>query len=81
MLPLVIIIFLFAASADLRYAVINSKDILLALFGFTSPLFLNFITKLVYVFVYRKFFKKFELEDAKKVEQMDYNYIGVEEER
>ena len=81
LLPLVIIIFLFAASADLRYAVINSKDILLALFGFTSPLFLNFITKLVYVFVYRKFFKKFELEDAKKVEQMDYNYIGVEDER
>ena len=81
LLPIFIIIFMYAFSADVRYAVDNITDIKFVLFTFCSALFLTFIIKLVYIFIYNKYSRKFELVDEKRVEELDSGYMGIEDEK
>ena len=81
LLPIFIIIFMYALSADVRYAVNNITDIKFVLFTFCSALFLTFIIKLVYIFIYNKYSRKFELVDEKRVEELDSGYMGIEDEK
>ena len=79
-LPLVIIIFLYASSADLRYIVKSSKDILFVLFTTSSILFLTFIIKLIYIFIYNKYLiTNIEKGDSKKLELNDLDYNKEED--
>ena len=75
LLPLTIIILLYVADADVTYAVKNTKDILFVLFTFSSILFLTFIIKLVYFFIYNKYLKNNEKVDIKKIEENDMDYM------
>ena len=75
LLPLTIIILLYVAHADVTYAVKNTKDILFVLFTFSSILFLTFIIKLVYFFIYNKYLKNNEKVDIKKIEENDMDYM------
>ena len=75
LLPLTIIILSYVAHADVTYAVKNTKDILFVLFTFSSILFLTFIIKLVYFFIYNKYLKNNEKVDIKKIEENDMDYM------
>ena len=79
-LPLFIIIALYTFNPDIRYAVDNVKDLKFVIFMTSSTLFLTFILKLVYVFIYNKYFKGFDLDSTKKLGSADLDYIPVEEE-
>ena len=74
-IPLSIIIFFYTFDSTLKYATNNSKDIQFILFTILSASIFNFLIKLVYVFIYNKHFKN------KNVENMDLDYIGLDNEK
>ena len=74
-IPLCIIIFFYTFDSTLKYATNNSKDIQFILFTILSASIFNFLIKLVYVFIYNKHFKN------KNVENMDLDYIGLDNEK
>ena len=78
-LPLIIIILLYTVSNDIKYAVDNVKELKFVLFTGSSTLFLTFIIKLVYVFIYNKYFKNFDFDNGKKIASLDLDYIPAED--
>lgn len=79
-LPLFIIIALYTFNPDIAYSIDNVKDLKFVIFMSSSTLFLTFIIKLVYVFIYNKYFKTFDLDSTKKLGSVDLDYMPVEEE-
>ena len=80
-LPITAIIFLYNFNPDIRYALNNTKDLKFALFTACSALILTFLIKLVYSLVFNKYFKSIVGDSSKKIESMDLDYMGVEEDK
>ena len=80
-LPITAIIFLYTFNPDIRYALNNTKDLKFALFTACSALILTFLIKLVYSLVFNKYFKSIVGDSSKKIESMDLDYMGVEEDK
>jgi CubicO group peptidase (beta-lactamase class C family) len=77
--PVGIIICFYVIDSDLRYTVVTTRDIRFAIFTFLSLCLLIFLVKLVYIFIYNKFFKKYELLENKKMDEMMLDSMGVSE--
>lgn len=77
--PVGIIICFYVIDSDLRYTVVTTRDIRFAIFTFLSLCLLIFLIKLVYIFIYNKFFKKYELLENKKMDEMMLDSMGVSE--
>ena len=80
-IPIMVIIILYTVNPDLCYIINNIKDITFVLFTGSTVMFLTFIIKLVYIFVYNKYFKTFDVESNKKLESIDLDYMDVENEK
>ena len=79
-IPIMVIIILYTVNPDLCYIINNIKDITFVLFTGSKVMFLTFIIKLVYIFVYNKYFKTFDVESNKKLESIGLDYMDVENE-
>jgi len=77
-IPIFIIVFFYTFDWMLIYAAKNLKDIQFVLFTILSVSIFNFLIKLIYVFIYNKYFK---IARKKKVENIDLDYIGMEDEK
>ena len=77
-IPIFIIVFFYTFNWMLIYAAKNLKDIQFVLFTIFSVSIFNFLMKLIYVFIYNKYFK---IASKKKVENIDLDYIGMEDEK
>ena len=77
-IPIIVIIILHTIDPDLCFIVDNIKDIAFVLFTGSSVMFLTFIIKLVYIFVYNKHFKTLDIDSNKKLESIDLDYMEVE---
>ena len=77
-IPIFIIVFFYTFNWMLIYAAKNLKDIQFVLFTILSVSIFNFLIKLIYVFIYNKYFK---IARKKKVENIDLDYIGMEDEK
>ena len=77
-IPIFIIVFFYTFDWMLIYAAKNLKDIQFVLFTILSVSIFNFLIKLIYVFIYNKYFK---IARKKKVENIDLYYIGMEDEK
>ena len=75
--PIFFIIIFYAINPTLRILIDMSKDIKFIVFTPTSILFFIFIIKLVYIFIYNKLSKKYDLS-SNKIENLDLDYMGVE---
>ena len=71
------IIILYTIDPDLCFIIDNIKDITFVLFTGSSAMFLTFIIKLVYIFIYNKYFKNFAQESDKKLESIDLDYRNI----
>jgi hypothetical protein len=67
-LPLAIIIFIYTYSPDLTTTFKMFREWLFVLFTSCSALFLTFIIKLVYIFLFNKFFKKLKASKTENIE-------------
>jgi hypothetical protein len=71
--PLILIIYFYADPN--MYYLHFIKDILFCLFMFCSCLMVNFLLKLIYVFVYKKYFERKEFEKKNNNEEMEINLM------
>ena len=76
--PIIIIICFYTVDSDLKYTTVTTRDIRFGIFSTLSFALLIFIVKLVYVFIYEKYFKKYDTKD-KRVEDLSIDYMNVEE--
>jgi hypothetical protein len=76
-IPIIVIIILYTIDPDLCFIIDNIKDITFVLFTGSSAMFLTFIIKLVYIFIYNKYFKNFAQESDKKLESIDLDYRNI----
>jgi len=76
-IPIIVIIILYTLDPDLCFIIDNIKDITFVLFTGSSAMFLTFIIKLVYIFIYNKYFKNFAQESDKKLESIDLDYRNI----
>ena len=81
LLPIMVIIFLYTFDADIRYALNNTRDLKFTVFTACSALILTFLIKLIYSLVFNKYFKSIGGDSSKKIEAMDLDYMGVEEDK
>ena len=76
-MPIIVIIVLYTLDPDLCYIVNNIKDIKFVLFTGSSAMFLTFIIKLVYIFVYNKYFKISDIDSTEKLGSLDLELTYV----
>ena len=78
-MPIIVIFVLHTLDPDLCYIVNNIKDIKFVLFTGSSAMFLTFIIKLVYIFVYNKYFKISDIDSTEKLGSLDLglNYANA----
>ena len=67
-LPLTIIIIIYTYSPDLTTTFKMFRDWLFVLFTSCSALFLTFIIKLVYIFLFNRFFKNLKASKSENIE-------------
>ena len=77
--PVLIIICFYVVDSNVRYTVVTTRDIRFAIFSLFSLCLLIFLVKLVYIFIYNKFFRKYELLENKNIEDVNLDYMGVNE--
>ena len=77
-LPIIIIIVLYTADPDITYMIDNLKDAQFVLFTSASALFMTFIIKLVYIFIYNKYCKKERPLSNSESNDYDLNIIDNE---
>jgi CubicO group peptidase (beta-lactamase class C family) len=75
-IPIIVIIILNTLDPDICFIINNIKDITFVLFTGSSAMFLTFIIKLVYIFIYNKYFQTFSQESDKRLESIDLDYIN-----
>ena len=63
-IPIVIIIILYTVDPDLTYLINNFRDIQFVIFTGAAALFITFIIKLVYIFIYNKYLWKINLSNS-----------------
>ena len=76
--PVFLIISFYVFNSNIRYLAENSKDIKFLIWTTFSTTLLTFIVKLIYVFVYNKFFRKYEGKNIPDIGK-DLDYFGVED--
>ena len=76
--PIITLICLFSVDFYLKRKIEYSKDYKFGIFTTASLMFLTFIIKLIYVFVYDKYLKK--NEKMKNKDDMDLDYLNVNNE-
>ena len=77
--PVLIIICFYVVDSNVRYTVVTTRDIRFAIFSLFSLCLLIFLVKLAYIFIYNKFFRKYELLENKNIEDVNLDYMGVNE--
>ena len=72
-IPLFIIIILYTADPSISYAFSNLRDAKFVVFTSCSLLFLTFLIKLIYVFIFDKHLKSLEIESIPNKDEALYN--------
>ena len=72
-IPLFIIIILYTADPSISYAFSNLRDAKFVVFTSCSLLFLTFLIKLIYVFIFDKYLKSLEIESIPNKDEALYN--------
>ena len=80
-LPVALIIFLNTFNNDIKYTVNNIKDVKFVLFTFSSASILTFIIKIIYIFLFNKYFKSLGNDATKKIESKDIDYMEILDEK
>ncbi len=78
-IPIIAIFLIYFASADFGYMIDNIKDLKFVVFTGSSALFLTFIIKLVYAFVFNKYLKTLSMDSNSKLAAVDLDYMGVDD--
>ena len=78
-LPFIILIIFYATDPNLKMIITSSRDLSFAVITVTVILNVNFVIKLVYIFLYKKFIEFDEEKNNNKVEPIVRNYSGEEE--
>ena len=76
--PIVFIIIFYTVNPTIKMAIDMIRDLKFIIFAPSSILFFIFLIKLGYFFAYNKLFNKYDLSN-RNIENMDLDYIGVEE--
>jgi len=76
--PIVFIIIFYTVNPTIKMAIDMIRDLKFIIFAPSSILFFIFLIKLGYFFTYNKLFNKYDLSN-RNIENMDLDYIGVEE--
>lgn len=75
-LPVAIIVILYTIDPDFTYLINNFRDVQFVIFTGASALFLTFIIKLIYVFIYDKYLEHSRLSSS-QIEGMEISLIGI----
>ncbi len=76
--PIIIIICIYTLDSGLKYTTVTTRDIRFGIFSTLSLALLVFIVKLVYVFIYEKYFKKYDTKE-RRVDDLSIEYMNVVE--
>ena len=76
--PIVFIIIFYTVNPTIKMAIYMIRDLKFIIFAPSSILFFIFLIKLGYFFTYNKLFNKYDLSN-RNIDNMDLDYIGVEE--
>ena len=76
--PFIAIIFFYCYNSNIRYLAENSKDMKFFIWSTFVVTISTFILKLIYVFIYNKYFKKYEDINPKDVDK-EVDYIKVDD--
>ena len=80
-LPVTLISVLYTYDVNIKYIIDNTKDLKFLLFTFSSALILTFIIKLIYVIVFNRYFKSLGSDATQKIDAIDLNYMGVDDDK